>query len=229
MLHILHEDDALLFVNKPPHVVVQRGHDLEERVLFEEAQKHTSPLFLLQRLDRGTTGVLFFSKLSAINTKLTRQFEKKLVRKQYLAIVHGELRQKQTIDAPLARIGAIKFGVRDHGLRAITHVTPLATGNDASLVSVVLETGRTHQIRAHLAAIGHSLAGDWLYGERSEERPMLHSLFIELTHPLTNQRIRVDAPPPADFLRLAAALGLSSGLPSSPADVTTSGESNVSD
>ncbi len=80
MLEILYEDDALLFVNKPPNIVVQRAHDPSEPVLFELAAAHTTTLFLMQRLDRGTSGVMFFSKLDSINGKLTRLFETKQIR-----------------------------------------------------------------------------------------------------------------------------------------------------
>src|SRR5258705_10021575 len=119
----------------------------------------------MQRLDRGTSGVMFFSKRADVNAKLTRQFETKRIRKRYLALCEGELAERQTIDAPLARIGAIKFAVRDDGKRAVTHVAPLEAKDGGSLLDIILETGRTHQIRVHLAAIGHPLAGDWLYGE----------------------------------------------------------------
>ena len=209
-LHILYEDSALLFVNKPAGIVVQRGYDAEEPVLLEVAMQHTQPLFLMQRLDRGTSGVMFFSKLASINANLTRQFEGKRIRKRYVAICEGELREKQTIDAPLIRIGPISFGVGDGGKRALTIVTPLRATQARSLVAVDLLTGRTHQIRVHLAAIGHPLAGDWLYGQRNEVRPMLHARELSMTHPLTNEPLRVAAPVPDDFRETAAERGIAS-------------------
>lgn len=205
---ILYEDEALLFVDKPPHLIVQRAHDPDEPVLYELAARHTSPLFLMQRLDRGTSGVMFFSKRADINARLTRQFERHAIAKRYLALCEGELGERQTIDAPLARIGAIKFGVRDGGKRAVTHVAPLQAKRDGSLVALVLETGRTHQIRVHLAAIGHALAGDWLYGSRNAERPMLHAAELVMTHPLTGEELRVAAPLPEDFRAEAARRGI---------------------
>lgn len=223
---ILYEDEAILFVDKPPHIVVQRSHDQTEPVLYEIAAQYTSPLFLMQRLDRGTSGVLFFTKLAAVNAKVTRQFEQKRIEKLYLAIVEGSLAQRQTIHAPLARIGAIKFGVRDGGKTAVTHIDPIAHEQGGSVIGVHLETGRTHQIRVHLAAIGHPLAGDWLYGERNAERPMLHSQSIEMTHPLTNQRLRVEAPVPGDFLSEAASRGLGRAFPSTAQDGAPSAESS---
>ncbi|HVR41658.1 MAG TPA: RluA family pseudouridine synthase [Thermoanaerobaculia bacterium] len=211
-MHILYEDEALLFINKPPGLVVQRSYDMDEPVLVELVAEYTSPSFLMQRLDRGTSGVMFFSKRADINAKLTRQFEQKRIRKRYLALCEGELGEAQTIDAPLARIGPISFGVRDGGKRAITRVEPLPTAHcqppTASLVAVGLQTGRTHQIRVHLGAIGHPLVGDWLYGQRNAARPMLHAEELEMTHPLSNQPIRVAAPLPDDFREEALRRGI---------------------
>jgi 23S rRNA pseudouridine1911/1915/1917 synthase len=188
---------------------VQRGYDPDEPVLLDLVNSYTSePVFLLQRLDRGTSGVIFFSKRSDVNPKLTRQFERKAIRKRYLALCEGPLAEAQTIDAPLARIGPISFGVRDGGKRAVTHVAPIAATAHGSELAIVLETGRTHQIRAHLAAIGHPLVGDWLYGKRNAVRPMLHASELELTHPLTNQPLRVTAPLPEDFVTEALARGI---------------------
>jgi 23S rRNA pseudouridine1911/1915/1917 synthase len=199
-MEILYEDDALIFVNKPPGIVVQRGFDLDEPLLYDLVAAHTSPLFLMQRLDRGTSGVIFFSKRSDVNAKLTRQFERKRIEKRYLAICEGELAERQTIDAPMRRTGAITFGVGEGGKRAVTTVEPASASRQGSLVSIRLHTGRTHQIRVHLAAIGHPLAGDWLYGERAAVRPMLHAVQLDMTHPLTNAPLRVTAPLPEDFL-----------------------------
>src|SRR2546430_13097858 len=136
MLDILYEDDALLFVNKPPNLIVARSHDPAEPTLFDLAVAHAGKVFLMQRLDRGTSGVMFFSKRADINARLTRQFETKQIRKRYLALCEGDLGEQQTIDAPLARVGPISFGVRDHGKRAITVVTPRRTTRQGSMLEV---------------------------------------------------------------------------------------------
>jgi 23S rRNA pseudouridine1911/1915/1917 synthase len=208
MLQILYEDDALLFINKPAGIVVQPSLNEGEPYLLQEVLQHAPGAFLMQRLDKGTSGVMFFSKLSEINAKLTRQFETKEIRKRYLALVRGELGERQVVDAPLARIGAIKFAVRDDGKRAVTAVTPLRATPHGSLVALELRTGRTHQIRVHMAAIGHPLLGDWLYGARDAARPMLHSVELVMMHPLTRQRLRVAAAPPEDFAACAAEHGI---------------------
>jgi 23S rRNA pseudouridine1911/1915/1917 synthase len=208
VLDILYEDEALLFINKPANILVQRGYDPNEPVLLEMAIAHAGHLFLMQRLDRGTSGVIFFSKSADINARLTRHFETKQIRKGYLALCEGALGECQTIDAPIARIGPISFGVRDHGKRAVTAIRPLRASSNGSLAAVELQTGRTHQIRVHLAAIGHPIVGDWLYGQRNASRPMLHAAELAMLHPLTNQPFRVVAPPPADFQEAAAERGI---------------------
>jgi 23S rRNA pseudouridine1911/1915/1917 synthase len=208
-LDILFEDDALIFINKPAGVVVQqRVHHPDERYLHADVTRHTSPAYLMQRLDRGTSGVMFFSKRGDLNARLTRQFKQKRIQKRYLAVCEGLLAERQTVDAPLARVGAIKFAVREGGKPAITHVHPVHATPGGSLLEIMLETGRTHQIRVHLSALGHPLAGDWLYGARNAVRPMLHAAEIEMTHPLTNEPLRVAAPLPNDFLEEAHRRGL---------------------
>ncbi|HUF18976.1 MAG TPA: RluA family pseudouridine synthase [Thermoanaerobaculia bacterium] len=203
-MNVLYEDSALIFVDKPGDIVVQRGYDADEPVLLEDVSRYLEDkgetAFLMQRLDRGTSGVIFFSKLSKINANLTRQFERRQIRKIYLAICEGSVR-RQLVDAPLARIGPISFGVRSEGKRAITAIEPLAEGRDATLVRVTLLTGRTHQIRSHCAAIGHPLVGDWLYGQRNASRPMLHASSLAMRHPLTGEPMTINSPLPADFLK----------------------------
>jgi RluA family pseudouridine synthase len=199
-LDILFEDEALIFVNKPAGIVVQpRMHHPDEADLHADVARHTGGAYLMQRLDRGTTGVMFFSKRSDLNASLTRQFQRRGIHKRYLALCGGYLGQARTIDAPIARTGAITFAVREGGKRAITHVHPLHATEGGSLLAITLETGRTHQIRVHLSAIGHPLAGDWLYGRRDAPRPMLHAAEIHLVHPVTHEPVRVTAPLPDDF------------------------------
>ena len=208
-LRILYEDAALVFIDKPPGLVVQRRMFApDEPCLHDLVERHTSPAFLLQRLDRGTSGVIFFSKRADVNARLTRQFARRQIRKTYLAICDGELAERRTIDAPIGRTGAITFAVRDDGKRALTRVAPIASSMAGSLVEIDLETGRTHQIRVHLAAIGHPVAGDWLYGAANAARPMLHAATIELRHPLTGQLLRVSAPLPDDFREEAERRGI---------------------
>ena len=214
-LRILYEDAALVFIDKPPGLVVQRRvFAPREPCLHDLVERHISPAFLLQRLDRGTSGVIFFSKRADVNARLTRQFARRRIRKTYLAICDGELGGRRTIDAPIGRVGTITFAVREDGKRAVTHVAPVASSRTGSVVEIELETGRTHQIRVHLAAIGHPVAGDWLYGTAGAARPMLHASTLELRHPLTGQLLRVTAPVPDDLREEAERRGLTVPPPS---------------
>lgn len=212
-MEILYEDDAIVFVSKPPGILVQQAWDSDEEnligVMERRAADRGESVFLMQRLDRGTSGVMFFTKKSELNARVTRAFERKEIRKSYLALVEGRLEVPQLIDAPIARIGAIKFGVGPDGKRAVTRVRPLDVGSAATLVRVELLTGRTHQIRVHLAAIGHALVADWLYGRESEgKRPMLHAWILRMRHPEMQSPLEVRAEPPADFTEEASALGI---------------------
>lgn len=212
---ILYEDEALIFVDKPPGMVVQRGHDEAEPVVLEIVESYLAPkgetAILMQRLDRGTSGVVFFSKLAAVNATLTRQFESRRITKTYLALCEGELHERQTIVAPLARIGPISFGVRRGGKNAATSVEPIAASPNGSLLRIGLHSGRTHQIRVHLAALGHPLVGDWLYGQRNAGRPMLHAAELSMRHPLSAADLRVSAPLPEDFIAEARQRGIEAG------------------
>ncbi|MGH9456276.1 MAG: RluA family pseudouridine synthase [Thermoanaerobaculia bacterium] len=214
-MRILYEDAHLLFLDKPPGIVVQRGYDADEPVLLEIAAEYLRPkgeeAILMQRLDRGTSGVIFFSKDRAINARLTRQFERKEIRKEYVALAEGRIDEGREIDAPLARIGPISFGVREGGKRAVTRIEPVAASDAATFLRIELLTGRTHQIRVHLASIGHPLVGDWLYGERNAARPMLHARALTMRHPVSNEPLRVEAPIPADFREEAARRGITWG------------------
>lgn len=211
-LDILFEDEALIFVNKPPGIVVQRGYDQQEPVLVETVtrllERTGEKTFLMQRLDRGTSGVIFFSKLPGINANLTRQFERKIIRKTYLALCERELAAHQLIDAPLARVGPISFGVRREGKRSLTEAFRIAGSEAISFVRLQLLTGRTHQIRVHLAAIGHPLVGDWLYGTRNHGRPMLHASSLEMRHPLSGADLAIHARLPEDFVAEATRQGI---------------------
>jgi 23S rRNA pseudouridine1911/1915/1917 synthase len=203
---ILYEDDHLLFVDKPAGVVVQPSRDPAEPFLFQTVTDYLrgngEEAFLLQRLDRDTTGVMFFSKSSAMNSLLTRQFEQREIRKTYAAIAVGRVGEAQLIDAPIGRVGPILFGVRASGKPARTELDPVAWRDESTLLRIRLMTGRTHQIRVHLASIGHPVLGDWLYGERDDCRPRLHAHLLQMTHPATGAPLAVAAPLPADFLAL---------------------------
>src|ERR1044071_3008372 len=110
--------------------------------------------------------------------------------------------------AQVSRLAALQSAVSEDGKRAVAAVTPLRATPRGSLVALELRTGRTPQIRVHMAAIGHPLLGDWVYGAADAARPMLHSAELVMTHPLTRQRLCITAAPPEDFLECAAGRGI---------------------
>ncbi|HWU40893.1 MAG TPA: RluA family pseudouridine synthase [Candidatus Acidoferrum sp.] len=225
-LDILHEDTDIIVLNKPPRMVVHPGAGRSTGTLVHALLAHCGKLAgiggverpgIVHRLDRDTSGVLVVAKTEAAHQALSRQFKARVVKKRYLALVHGEVRKDSgRIEAAIGRRehDRKRMGVRLRGgreARTVYHV--LRRWPDMSLLSLDLETGRTHQIRVHLAHIGHPVLGDQVYGGRRErrrdrsdelrtERQMLHAWRLAFYHPTTDVWIEFSAPVPKDFLGL---------------------------
>jgi 23S rRNA pseudouridine1911/1915/1917 synthase len=175
-LQILYEDDWLIVINKPADMVVHpsvlhRTDSLANAVKFYLENKNEKiKMRFVNRLDRDTTGIVIFAKSEYIQESLAMQMQDGTLIKEYRTIVEGILEGSGTIDKPIKRQeGSIMVRVvSDDGERAVTHYEVLQNMNDMSLVKVILETGRTHQIRVHMKSIGHPLVGDDLYGNKSE-------------------------------------------------------------
>jgi 23S rRNA pseudouridine1911/1915/1917 synthase len=172
-LEILYEDEDLLIVNKPAGMVVHPSHGHYQDTLsnavgsyFAGKGEHVK-IRAVGRLDKETSGVVLFAKNQAAAGRLARQKEQGIFQKRYLALVHGHpTPQEGTIMAGLARDEAtlMKMKISEDGMRAVTHYCVLERWERYALVALRLETGRTHQIRVHMASIGHPLLGDQLYG-----------------------------------------------------------------
>ena len=214
-LDIRYEDDALLVVNKP---IAQLVHPVSRRrpeatlanAVTHYYQATGQPLIFhpLHRLDRNTSGLLLIAKQPHIQAALTSASSPRFHR-QYLGVARGQLRPTEgTIDLPLGRKpgSLIEQQPSPEGKSAKTRYRVLAETEGASLLALAPITGRTHQIRVHLAALGHPLVGDDLYGVPSPliARQALHAYRLDLIHPVTRQPLSVSAPPPDDFLRLSA-------------------------
>ncbi len=207
-LPVLYEDEDLLVVNKPPGMVVHPspGH-YGDSVLNSLAAmgKGQTRFHVLGRLDRDTSGVLVFAKSGAAAAILARQREKGRFRKRYLALAAGVLAEDGgKICFPLAPEGKGRMRVSPDGKAAVTWYRVERRCSACSLVSLWLETGRTHQIRVHLAAAGHPLLGDPLYGGGGVEAPSfnrtaLHARQVWLRQPFTGEEIFLEAPFPADW------------------------------
>ncbi|MBI4572809.1 MAG: RluA family pseudouridine synthase [candidate division NC10 bacterium] len=229
-LDILLEDGDLLVLNKPPGLVVHPGAGRSTGTLVHALLAHCRSLpgiggverpGIVHRLDRDTSGVLVVAKTEAAHQSLSRQFKMRVVKKRYLALVHGEVRQDSgRVEAAIGRRehDRKRMGVRERGgreARTVYHVVRRLAG--MTLLALDLETGRTHQIRVHLAHIGHPVVGDQIYGGRRERRraasdaartarQMLHAWRLGFQHPRSGAWVEFTAPIPADFQRLAGPL-----------------------
>ncbi len=205
---ILHHDEDLLAVDKPAYLSTHapeadRSDDVRSRLLaWLAARGEASPyLGVHQRLDKGTSGVLVFTRRKQANASMARQFEGRLVRKTYLAAVTFEkLAPKGTLRHRLAPgdDGAMRVVPRG-GVEAITSYEVVRRSKGRALVRCFPETGRTHQIRVQLAEIGAPVGGDRLYGGAAAPRLMLHAAALGLSHPTTDAKMEIAAPTPALF------------------------------
>ncbi|MFJ5963767.1 RluA family pseudouridine synthase [Bacillus sp. NPDC093026] len=214
-LNILFEDEHVLVLNKKPSIpsIPSREHpenSIANGLLHHYAQQSIHlTVHLVNRLDRDTSGVMLVAKHRFAHSLLSKAQKKGEVKRTYRAFTHGIISKKQgTIRARIARKGdsIIERMVDENGQDAVTHYTvkALHTGLDMSDVSLVLETGRTHQIRVHMQYIGHPLIGDTLYGGTKErmDRQALHSETLVFPHPMTGEQMTFSAPLPWDMQSL---------------------------
>lgn len=212
-LDIVYEDSWALVVNKPPYLAVHPSAGKPDPTLANGVVAHFeaagTPLSFrpLNRLDRNTSGLLLAAKHAHAAYAL-----RGLTHKVYYALALGALTGSGTVDAPIrVKEGCtITREVGEDGKPSVTHWTALATDGTVTLLRVVIDTGRTHQIRVHMASLGHPLAGDTLYGtdEAVMPRQALHCGELSFVHPLTGERHRLYRPLPADMARVALARGL---------------------
>ena len=227
-LSILHEDDALLVVNKPAGLVMHPGPGNWTGTLLNALVHHVGPPpgdappgfgddrrarpGLVHRLDKGTSGVLVIAKTDAAHRDLSRQFHAHSIHRVYLALVAGAMRRGGLIDQALGRDtrDARRVSARSAApRRAVTEFRVAERLFDATLVEVRPQTGRMHQIRVHLASIGHPVLGDSIYGEAPGDpalgRAMLHAAVLGFVHPTTGEYAEYRAPLPPDMERAVAA------------------------
>jgi 23S rRNA pseudouridine1911/1915/1917 synthase len=243
MPRTIHEDDAILVADKPAGLLVHPTHSCLKNNLVHllRAEHPGVPLALAHRLDRDTSGVIVLTKTVDAARALAAQFEKREIEKTYLAAVHGRVRPLQgTIDAPLGVSRSLQVIFRrstdgQKAQHAETRFRTLGRGPSASLVMLTPRTGRRHQLRAHLAAIGHPIAGDRLYGLSDRDflkhlrgvlnedarralladRQLLHAHRLRLRHPATGRLVTFTSPMPEDMKRFLDEQGVAPrpGLP----------------
>ncbi len=227
-LDVVYEDAELIVINKPPGLVVHPGAGNPEGTLLNALLHHAPELRtipragIVHRLDKDTSGLLVVARTHQAQKSLVKQLQTHTVRREYAALVNGEIIAGGCIEAPLARhrVSRTRMAVTQsgQGKAAITHYRVQERFRAHTLVKVMLETGRTHQIRVHMAHIRHPVVGDPAYGGRlrlppscSEElrealrtfkRQALHAAQLALTHPATGEMMEWSAPLPADMTHL---------------------------
>jgi 23S rRNA pseudouridine1911/1915/1917 synthase len=233
-LPIVFEDEHLLVIDKPAGLVVHPAAGNRDGTLVNALLHHCGNSLsgiggvarpgIVHRIDKDTSGLLVIAKHDKAHEGLARQFAAHSIDRRYLAIVSGVPRQVDgTVDAPLARspqnrkkIAIVKEG---RGKRAVTHWKRLEILHEAALVECRLETGRTHQVRVHMASIGHPLIGDPVYGRGKTvhrkllnqldfKRQALHAAHLGFIHPVTKGRLSFDSALPSDMQELFTALGV---------------------
>jgi 23S rRNA pseudouridine1911/1915/1917 synthase len=229
-LDILYEDDALLVVNKPAGLVVHPAAGNPDGTLLNGLLGHLPALAqvpragIVHRLDKETSGLLVVAKTLTAQNALVRQLQARSVKREYRAVVQGVMTAGGTVDAPIARhpVNRLRMAVVESGKPALTHYRVVERFRAHSYLKINLETGRTHQIRVHMAHIRFPLLGDPLYGGRLKlpagagealvdtlrafRRQALHAMRLELIHPETQQRLSWEAPLPEDMQHLLQVL-----------------------
>jgi len=222
-LKVVFEDEQLIVIDKPAGLVVHPGAGNASGTLMNALLHHAPQLAgipragIVHRLDKDTSGLLVVAKTLTAQTDLVRQMQARSVRRHYLALALGSVERDGTVDAPLGRhaVQRTKMAVvRAGGKEARTHYAVLERFARATLLECRLETGRTHQIRVHLASIKHPLAGDAAYGKTKSgdarldafPRQALHAWRLALVHPSTGAEMAWESPLPADFAQLLEAL-----------------------
>ncbi len=225
-LSIVHEDEHVLVINKPAGLVVHPGAGNRDGTLANALIHYDTNLEaipragVVHRLDKDTTGLLVVARTPAAHKRLVDQLKQHEVHRGYEAIVHGVMTGGGRIDAPIARhrVHRTRMAVHDAGKAALTHFRVKLRLAHHTQVSVVLETGRTHQIRVHLAHIGYPIVGDPTYGGRLRvppgadqrlldairafKRQALHASQLSLSHPITDEPLSFSTPLPGDMQKL---------------------------
>ena len=221
-LDIVFEDEVLLVINKPAGLVVHPGSGNWSGTLMNALLHHVPGIAdvpragIVHRLDKDTSGLLVVAKTLEAQTDLVRQLQARTVKRQYLAFVAGIVFVQATIAAPIGRHPAqrVKMAVVPEtrgGKAAVTHYRGLEQFDHCALVECTLETGRTHQIRVHMASVKHPLLGDKVYGRTDPRLPAfprqaLHATRLALVHPLEQRLRQWEVPMSADMLELLETL-----------------------
>ncbi len=214
-LDIIYEDKDVIVVNKPKGMVVHPAPGNYTGTLVNALLYHCKDLSsingiirpgIVHRIDKDTTGILVIAKNDDAHNKLSEQLKEHSMKREYYALVEGRMKQNEgTIDKPLARSkrDRLKIAICEDGKRAVTHYEVIERFRNSTLVKCVLETGRTHQIRVHMASIGYPLVGDPTYGFKKgkfkTEGQMLHAKTLGFIHPSTSEYMEFSSELPENY------------------------------
>ncbi len=206
-LDILYEDDYLLVVNKPTNFIIYSLNQEENHTMANIVSNYylqhqlNRTIRHCHRLDLDTTGCLIYAKDLFTQSAIEKLFENHLIEKSYLAIVEGEVLTNNTIKSAIGKDRHIngKMIIKKTGPLSKTTYEVVSANKRVSFLKVKIDTGKTHQIRVHLASINHPLYGDTLYGAISNSRVMLHCIGISFIHPILGKKMQIIAPIPKDF------------------------------
>lgn len=214
-IDILYEDDYIMVVNKKSGMVVHPGNGNYSHTLVNALMAHTDDLSdeggsercgIVHRIDKDTSGVLLIAKTNEAHRILSDDFKNKRVKRKYIALVHGVIENnKGKIVAPIGRskIDRKKMCVTDeNSKKAVTNFTVLERYKKATLIELVLETGRTHQIRVHMEYINHPVVNDPVYGKKkiiNDYGQMLHAKYLGFNHPITHEFMEFSVEPEREF------------------------------
>lgn len=215
-LDIIYEDDDIIVVNKQKGLVVHPGNGNPDGTLVNAIMNHCKESLsgiggkirpgIVHRIDKDTSGLLIIAKNDKSHINISEQIKNHEVKKTYIALVRGVVKENQaTIDMPIARSNKdrTKMAVSKTGKNAITHFKVIERFKNYTLLEVNIETGRTHQIRVHLSQVGYPIVGDYVYSNGKNpfgvEGQMLHSQKLEFTHPITGEKMKLEAKLPEYF------------------------------
>jgi 23S rRNA pseudouridine1911/1915/1917 synthase len=213
-IHVVYDDAEVVVVDKPAGMVVHPAAGHAAGTLVHallglggswSALGGAARPGLVHRLDKGTSGLILAARTDAAHRALAGQLASRTLSRTYLAIARGGIQgERRVVDGPIGRDprNRLRMAVVEGGRPARTRLQVLERGGGHTLVRCDLETGRTHQIRVHLAALGHPVAGDELYGRlrpQDPRRPMLHAWRLRFRHPSTGAEMSFEVPPPPDF------------------------------